>query len=292
MTGHKVHLVDGTYELFRAYYGPPGGEVNGREIGAARNLVRSMVELLREKDVSHVVVCFDSVIESFRNELFDGYKTGDGIEPALKDQFELAEEGCRALGLTVWGLIEFEADDGIAAGAARWRDHDDVERVVCCSPDKDLYQSVREGKVITRDRMRRKQFDVDAVKEKMGVPPALIPDYLALVGDSADGIPGVPKWGAKSSAALLNRYGGVEHIPDDETTWDIKVRGAAGLAENLRAARDVVGLYKTLATLREDVPIQESLDDIKWTGPDAAALDAFLTTVDDHGLKSQLPEPS
>lgn len=266
----KIHLLDGTYELFRAYYGaPPRQDPQGREVGATLGILSSFMALLREDTTTHVAVAFDHVIESFRNELFNGYKTGEGIEPELRGQFELAEEACRALGLVVWPMVEFEADDAIAAGAARWRDHPGVEQVLLCSPDKDLAQCVVGSQVVSFDRRRDIVLDADGVVEKFGVAPASIPDYLALVGDAADGIPGVPRWGAKSTATVLARYGDLASIPDDAADWDVKVRGAATLAQNLAGMREAAELYKTLAILRTDVPLDEDLDDLEWRGASA-----------------------
>ena len=271
----KIHLVDGTFELFRAFYGPPKRVgPSGLEVGAVRGLVRSMASLLAEDDVSHVAVAFDHVIESFRNDLFAGYKTGDGIDPLLWGQFELAEVACRALGLVVWPMVEFEADDAMAAAAARFADADGVEQIVLCSPDKDLGQMVG-GRVIQRDRMRKRDFDADGVRDKLGVAPESVPDFLALVGDTADGIPGLPRWGAKSTAQVLGRYPHLEDIPDDAAAWDVTVRGAATLAGVLAGHREEARLYRTLATLRTDVPLTESLDDLRWRGADAAALAAL-----------------
>lgn len=292
----KVHLVDGTYELFRAFYGAPGSMQQGREVGATRALARSLLFLLSEPGVTHVGVAFDTIIESFRNDLFAGYKTGLGIEPALKSQFPLAEEATEALGLVTWRMIDFEADDAMAAFAHRVTSHreldpplEEVEQVVLCSPDKDLCQMVSGERVVLYDRMRKKVLGEDAVKEKFGVWPKAIPDYLALVGDTADGIPGVPKWGAKSAAQVLDRYGTVEAIPDDETTWDIKVRGAKSLGESLRAHREVVPLYKTLATLRRDVPLEETLADLEWKGAHRAKIDALSSVLGDADLAKRIP---
>lgn len=291
----KVHLVDGTYELFRAFYGAPGSLHEGREVGATRALARSLLFLLAEPGVTHVAVAFDTVIESFRNDLFAGYKTGLGIDPALKSQFPLAEDAAEALGLVVWRMIDFEADDAMASFAHRVTSDpklaggEQVEQVVLCSPDKDLCQMVQGDRVVLYDRMRKKVLDEDAVKEKFGIGPAAIPDYLALVGDTADGIPGVPKWGAKSAAQVLARYGSVEAIPDDETAWDIKVRGAKSLAESLRAHRDVVPLYKTLATLRCDVPLTETLDDLAWRGAHRGKVDALMSVLGDADLARRIP---
>jgi 5'-3' exonuclease len=272
----KIHLVDGTFELFRAYYGSPSRRaVRGHEIGAVRGLLRSMLALLGERGVTHVGVAFDHVVESFRNDLYAGYKTGEGLDPELFAQFGPAEEACRALGLVVWPMIEFEADDALAAAARRFADEPLVEQVVICSPDKDLAQCVRGRRVVCFDRMRRKTLDAAGVEAKFGVPPESIPDWLALVGDSSDGYPGVPRWGAKSAAAVLGEYGKLERIPDEPREWTVQVRGAAALARNLRERRVEAELYRRLATLRTDVPLAESLDDLRWRGPDSAALAAL-----------------
>jgi 5'-3' exonuclease len=285
----KVHLVDGTYELFRAYFGAPSATANGREVGGTRGLMRSMLGLLGEPDVTHIAAAFDTVIESFRNDLFDGYKTGEGIEPDLLGQFELAERAMHAMGIVVWGMTEFEADDAIAAGAKRYGEDDGVEQVVICSPDKDLCQCVSGQRVISRDRMRKKTLDEAGVLEKYGVAPASIPDWLALVGDSADGIPGIPRWGAKSAATVLRRYERLDAIPDDESNWDIKVRGAASLAANLRERREDARLYRTLATLREDVPLEESLDDLQWRGGRKDELEALCEELGLRNFAAQIP---
>lgn len=284
----KLHLVDGTFELFRHYYGAPKAQTDdGQEVGATRGILRTLLGLLSEDDATHVGVAFDRVIESFRNDLFDGYKTGAGIEPELLSQFPLAEQAARALGVTVWPMVRYEADDALATAAARWRDQ--VDQVQICSPDKDLAQCVTGDRVVLRDRIRGKILDEAGVVEKFGVPPQAIPDYLALVGDTADGIPGVPRWGAKSSATVLSRYGSVDDIPLDHEEWDIKVRGSKALAENLRAVGGRVSLYKELATLRLDVPLPEDLDGVRWKGANREALtdlcarldfDRFLERVD------------
>ena len=216
----KVHLVDGTYELFRSFFGaPPSLSPDGREVGATRGILYSLWALLRSDGVTHVAAAFDHVIESFRNDLYPGYKTSEGIPPELHSQFPLAERAAHALGIVVWPMVEFEADDALATGAARWAD--EAEQVVICSPDKDLTQCVRGERVICFDRRQQKTLDHLGVVTKFGVPPASIPDWLALVGDSADGYPGVPKWGAKSASALLARYDRIEDIPDDERAWDV-----------------------------------------------------------------------
>ena len=263
----KVHLVDGTYELFRAYFAlPPITAPDGRPVGAVRGLVQTLLVLLRGDDVTNVACAFDHVIESFRNELFDGYKTGVGVPDDLLSQFGLAERATSALGVVVWPMVEFEADDAIATAAARWRDDPRVEQVVICSPDKDLTQMVRDGRVVCLDRRRDITLDEEGVKEKFGVPPASIPDYLALVGDSADGIPGVPRWGAKSAAQVLGCYRRFDQIPEDPSRWQVAPRGAKAMAASLSERRQDALLYRTLATLRLDVPLDESLDDLRWQG--------------------------
>lgn len=275
-----VHLIDGTYELFRHFYGAPSATgADGREVGATRGLLRSLAALLRHSEVTHVAVAFDTVIESFRNELFEGYKTGAGIDPDLRGQFELAERAAEALGLVVWRMIEFEADDAIATAAARAADDPEVSQVVIGSPDKDFGQCVRGDKVVIWDRRRQEVLDEDAVIAKFGVGPASIPDYLALVGDTADGIPGVPRWGARSTATVLARYGHIDAIPPLAFDWDVSVRGAKSLAASLEAMRDEAMLYRTLATLRLDVPLAESVSDLCWRGPDHEALTAICEEI-------------
>jgi 5'-3' exonuclease len=285
----RVHLVDGTFELFRAFYGaPPAASPTGREVGATRALLRTLYALVEKDGATHVGCAFDTVIESFRNRLFEGYKTGDGLDPALWSQFPLAERAAHALGFAVWPMVEFEADDALATAAARFSQEPGVERVLVCSPDKDLAQCVRGSRVVTFDRLRGTLLDEDGVRAKFGVGPHSIPDLLALVGDAADGIPGVPRWGAKSAASVLARYGHVEDIPDDEGAWDVKVRGAASLAESLRAHRGVLPLYKTLATLRVDVPLEESLADLEWRGARRDALEALCDEIGDRGFVARV----
>jgi 5'-3' exonuclease len=284
----EIHLVDGTYELFRAYYGAPSSrDPRGREVGATRGLARSLLSLLRNEGATHVGVAFDHVIESFRNELFAGYKSGEGVEPELLAQFELAERTTRALGLVVWPMVEFEADDALATAARRSTGDRAVSRVLICSPDKDLAQCVVGRRIVCVDRRRKKLLDEPAVSEKFGVPPESIPDWLALVGDSADGIPGVPRWGARSASLVLAEYGHVDRIPDDPTTWTVAVRGAAGLAESLSAHRHRLSLYRTLATLRTDVPLTESAGDLEWRGPRRAELDALCDELGDDELRQR-----
>ncbi len=263
----KLHLVDGTFELFRAYYALPAiAAPDGREVGAVRGLLQTMLTLLRQPDVTHVACAFDRVIHSFRNDLFAGYKTGEGTPPELLRQFPLAEQAVAALGLAVWPMVDLEADDALAAAAHRWQDAPGVEQVVICSPDKDLSQMVRADRVVTLDRRKDVVMDEAGVRQRFGVAPASIPDYLGLVGDSADGIPGIPKWGAKSAAQLLTHYGHIEQIPDDPAEWEVKVRGATSLAASLRENRDVAHLYRQLATLRLDAPIPEELSQLEWRG--------------------------
>jgi len=281
----NVHLIDGTYELFRAFYGsPPRRTLAGREVGAVRGLARSMLALLGEPGVTHVAVAFDHVIESFRNALYPGYKTGEAIDADLRAQFELAEAVTRALGIVTWPMVEFEADDALATAAARWRSDPRVGQILIGSPDKDLAQCVRGARVVCLDRMRGNVLDEAGVIEKFGVPPSSIPDWLALVGDSADGFPGVARWGAKSASHVLAAYGHLELIPDDATHWTVKVRGAATLAANLREHRDEAMLFRRLATLREDAPIDDSLDALCWRGPDVGALEAVARELDDGAL--------
>ena len=265
----KIHLIDGTYELFRAYHAPFKANsvgVDGQPTGAVRGLLQSMLALLRQDDVTHLACAFDTEITSFRNDLFAGYKTGEGTPPDLRDQFPLAERAMDALGVVVWRMVEFEADDAIATAARMWASAPGVEQVVMCSPDKDLAQVVSGARIVGLDRRRDVLLDAPAVVDKFGVPPQSIPDYLALVGDAADGIPGIARWGAKSTAQVLLRYGRIEDIPDDAADWDIKVRGGAALANNLSEGRDAAALYKRLATLRLDVPISETPADLEWSG--------------------------
>lgn len=283
--GLNIHLVDGTYELFRAFYGAHGSAVaGGVEVGAARGIARSMLALVRDPSVTHVACAFDHVIESFRNQLFAGYKTGEGIDPLLYAQFELAERVVSALGIVVWPMIEFEADDAIAAFAARAALEPRVERVVICSPDKDLCQCVRGERVVCFDRMRGRVLNEAGVIDKHGVLPASIPDFLALVGDTADGIPGVPRWGAKSAAVVLKRYLHLEQIPPAHTDWDVNVRGALVLSDNLRAQMQDALLFRQLATLREDVPLTDSIDDLQWRGPDEPTLRVVASELGDDKL--------
>ena len=270
-----VHLFDGTYELFRAWFGAPPAQHDGREIGATRVFLRSLSIVLRTGAVTHAGVAFDHVIESFRNELFAGYKTGEGLDPRLVAQFPLAERAAAALGLMVWPMIDFEADDAIATAAARAAQDPRVTNVRIVSPDKDMCQCVIGTRVVRWDRWKDEVLDETGVIAKHGVTPASIPDLLALVGDTADGIPGIPGWGKSSAAKVLMRWKRVEDIPDDPAMWDVAVRGADRLAATLRAQRADAQLYKTLAILRLDCPITCDVDAIAWRGTDRPALAAL-----------------
>jgi 5'-3' exonuclease len=266
----KIHLVDGTYELFRNHFGaPPKKAPDGREVGATLGLLRSLLMLVTSPGVTHVGVAFDHVIESFRNDLFAGYKTGEGVDPNLLAQFPLAEEAVAALGVVVWPMVEFEADDALGTAAARFKKNKSVEQILICSPDKDLAQLVDGSRIVCWDRRRDLIIDEAAVVEKFGVPPQSMPDWLALVGDSADGYPGIPGWGAKSAALVLSHYKQLESIPNDPGKWkvnSISAGRAASLATSLAGRREEALLYKQLATVREDVPVQEKLSDLKWQG--------------------------
>jgi len=272
----KLHLVDATYELFRAYFAMPSmTSPDGREVGAVYGLLSSMLKLLREDDVTHVGCATDHTVTSFRNALYDGYKDGEGLEEELASQFPLAEEGLRALGVVVWPMVEFEADDALAAAADKWAGDPRVEQVVIATPDKGLAQCVRGERVVLWDRRREKVYDEAGVIEKWGVPPSSIADLLALMGDAADGFPGLKGWGAKSSATALSHYGALEAIPADGASWEVKVRGAKKLATTLDEQREDAKLYKTLATLRTDVPLTEELDDLEWRGTPCGVFKAF-----------------
>lgn len=286
----NVHLIDGTYELFRMFFGAPSAQSPaGQEVGAVRALLRSFAAMLRDPDVTHVGVAFDHVIESFRNDLFDGYKTGEGLEPVLYEQFPLAERATRALGIVVWPMVRFEADDGLAAAAHKFGQDPRVDRVLICSPDKDLSQCVVDDRIVCFDRRKKEMRTADGVREKFGVSPKSIPDYLGLVGDTADGIPGIPRWGAKGAATVLARYEHITEIPRSADEWDVKVRGAKSLSENLEAQREDAMLYRKLAVLRTDAPIHESLDDLRWTGADRDNLEALCDELGDRGVLNRLP---
>lgn len=288
----QIHLLDATYELFRAHFGrPPRAGLDGEPVGATLGVVESVLSLLREDGVTHLGCATDHVIHSWRNERYAGYKTDEDMPPELMGQFELVEEALRALGLVVWPMVEFEADDGLGAAAARFAEDPDVERVVILSPDKDMAQCVREdGRVVTFNRRDGKFFDADGVAEKFGVRPASIPDYLALVGDTADGFPGLPGWGARSTATVLQRYPHLEDIPDSVNAWDLKVRGAASLARTLKGQRDDALLFRELATLRTDAPIpQHDPEELRWRGPDRPAFEAIAARLRSPRLLERLP---
>ena len=265
-----VYLIDGTYELFRHYYAVPSArDRDGREVGAVRGVLGSLLGMMTV-NTTHIGVATDHVIESFRNGLWPGYKTGDGIEPELFAQFPLLEETLSALGVAVWPMVEFEADDALAAAAAKAAADPRVDRVLICTPDKDLAQSVRGTRVVQMDRRARTIRDEAGVIEKFGVPPASIPDYLALVGDSSDGYPGLAGWGAKSAAAVLAKYGHLESIPADWTTWGVNASRPAALAATLARDRDRALLFRDLATLRTDIALFDSVDELRWKGPTPA----------------------
>jgi 5'-3' exonuclease len=262
----KVHLVDGTYELFRHYYAVPSArDADGQEVGAVRGVVASLFSMVTA-GATHIAVATDHVIESFRNRLWRGYKTSAGIEPALLSQFGLLETAVAAMGIVVWPMVEFEADDALAAGALAAARDARVEQVIICTPDKDLAQTVSGTRIVQLNRRTRAVMDEAGVVAKFGVPPASIPDYLALVGDSADGYPGLPGWGAKSAAAVLARFGHLEQIPDDPREWHANVANAGRLARTLAGSREQAMLFRTLATLRTDIPLFTSVDELEWKG--------------------------
>ena len=279
-----VYLIDGTYELFRHYFGVPSArDRDGREVGAVRGVLTSLLGMMRV-DATYIGVATDHVIESFRNNLYPGYKTSEGIDPSLLSQFPLLEETLSAAGIMVWPMVEFEADDALASAAAAAERDPRVERVFICTPDKDLAQSVRGTRVIQMDRRARTTRDEPGVIAKFGVPPASIPDYLALVGDAADGFPGLSGWGAKSASAVLAKFGHIESIPSDWRTWGVNATRPAALAKILEDERDRALLFRDLATLRVNVPVFESVEELRWRGPTpgfpsiASRLDAAITT--------------
>ncbi len=265
----RLHLVDATYELFRAFFAPRPAVLatDGRDLTATWGLVENLLAILRDEGATHLGAATDRVIESFRNDLYGGYKTGAGVDPRLMAQFPIAEAAIEALGIVLWPMVAHEADDAIATAVARWADDPAVEAVLICSPDKDLAQCVRDERVVLVDRRRRITYDEDGVIAKWGVRPESIPDLLALVGDAADGYPGLPGWGSKSAATVLLRYGSLDAIPRHAADWDVPVRGAVSLAATLADRRDEVMLYRTLARLRTDAPLsQTSPDELRWQG--------------------------
>ncbi len=266
----RVHLLDGTYELFRHFYAVPRQtDTRGNEVGAIAGVLGSVLGML-EGGTTHLGVATDHVIESFRNDLWAGYKTSAGIEPELLAQFHPLEDALAAMGVKVWPMVEFEADDALAAAAERAALSVEVEQVIICTPDKDLSQCVRGQRVVQLDRRKRETRDEAGVVARFGVGPRSIPDYLALVGDSADGFPGIKGWGEKASGAVLGRYEHLERIPVNAADWEVPVRGAARLAAALAEHRELAVLFRTLATLRTDVPVFASLAELRWRGPTAA----------------------
>jgi 5'-3' exonuclease len=280
-----IHLVDGTYELFRHYYALPSTrDQDGREVAAVRGVLASVLGMMKA-GATHIAVATDHVIESFRNDMWPAYKTGEGIEPDLLAQFPLLEEVLAAAGITVWPMVEFEADDALAAAAAVAGQDARVERVIICTPDKDLAQCVKGTRVVQLNRRTRVTIDEAGVIQKFGVMPASIPDYLALVGDAADGYPGLRGWGAKSSAAVLSKFGHLESIPPDWRDWHVNVANASALANTLSREREEARLFRTLATLRTDITLFDTVDELRWNGPTptfaslAARLDAAVTDI-------------
>ena len=265
-----IHLVDGTYELFRHFYAiPPAKNREGEEIAAVRGVMYS-IRALVHGGATHIGVATDRVIESFRNDLWPGYKTGEGIDPALWAQFPLLEEALEAWGVRLWPMVDVEADDALASAAAKAALDPRVTQVIICSPDKDFAQCVRGTKIVQMDRVRRTTRDEAGVVARFGVPPVSIPDYLALVGDTADGFPGLAGWGAKSAACVLAKFGHVDAIPDDHREWGLSVTRAASLAATLTRDRELARLFRHLATLRTDVPVFDSVDELEWKGPTPA----------------------
>jgi 5'-3' exonuclease len=265
----QLHLVDATYELFRAHYSPRPGTFapDGRDVGAVVGLLYTLLSLLRDEGATHVGCATDHVIRSFRNDLYGGYKTEAGVPAELLSQFPLAERAMEALGLVVWPMVEFEADDAMATAAARWAEAPGVDRVWICTPDKDLAQCVRSDRVVMRDRRRERTLDEAGVVARWGVKPASIPDYLGLVGDAADGFPGLPGWGARSAAAVLGRFDHIEAIPANVGEWHVDVRSAATLNATLRAHWSDAMLFRRLATLETDAPLpQRDPDELRWRG--------------------------
>jgi 5'-3' exonuclease len=288
----EVHLVDGTYELFRHYYALPSArDADGREVAAVRGVLASLLGMLKS-GATHIAVATDHVIESFRNQLWPGYKTSEGVEPDLLAQFPLLEEVLAAAGMVVWPMVEFEADDALAAAAAAAAREARVERVIICTPDKDLAQCVQGARIVQLNRRTRVTLDEAGVIAKFGVSPASIPDYLALVGDAADGYPGLPGWGAKSSAAVLAKFVHLESIPADYREWRVNAANASALAGTLFRERERALLFRTLATLRTDIALFDDVDQLRWPGPTPAfaelgtRLDAAVTTNRRGGRRS------
>ena len=275
-----IHLIDGTYELFRHYYAvPKAQDKNGIEVAAVRGVLGSIRGMLNSRVATHIGVATDHVIESFRNDMWPGYKTGDGIEPDLLSQFHLLEETLSVFGVVVWPMVEHEADDALAAAAVKAAADPRVTQVRICTPDKDLAQAVSGTRIVQEDRLRRTIRDEAGVVAKFGVPPASIPDYLALVGDSSDGYPGLPGWGAKSAAAVLAKFGHIENIPADWRTWGVNCARPGALSVVLEKDRELAMLFRDLATLRTDIPVFGSVDELEWHGP-RPAFQAIKTRLD------------
>jgi 5'-3' exonuclease len=281
----KLHLVDATFELFRAFYSrPPRTAPDGRPVNAVQGLVDSMLSLLREPEVTHIGAATDYVIESWRNDLYPFYKSSAGVDPALLAQFRDAERALRAIGIPVWAMVEDEADDAIAAAVDRFGNDGRLEGIVICSVDKDLGQLVEGSRIVLRDRMRGITYDEEGIRTKFGVGPTSIPDYLALVGDSSDGFPGLPGWGAKSAAAVLAKFGHLERIPTSVLDWELDIRNASRLSLTLEQQRADALLYRRLATLNRDARIDDvtgTLDELEWTGVPRAE---FLALCDELGF--------
>jgi 5'-3' exonuclease len=283
----RVHLVDGTYELFRHHFALPSHvTTEGLEVAATRGVLSSMIGML-EEGVTHIGIATDRTVESFRNELYEGYKSGEELDPELGNQFPLLDEVLRAAGFTVFSMIEHEADDGMGSAAAIAAADPRVEQVIICTPDKDLGQCVVNDHVVQFDRRKGLLINRQGVIDKFGVPPESIPDYLALMGDASDGFPGLPGWGAKSASTVLARYGHIEHIPADVEQWDVQVRGAAKLSATLNEQLELAMLFRTIATVVTDAPTMQSVDELLWTGltPEFPAL---ATRIDATRMISRL----
>jgi len=262
-----VYLIDGTYELFRHFFAVPSAkDANGQEIGAVRGVLTSVLSML-ERGATHIGVATDHVVESFRNDLYPGYKTSEGVDPELLSQFPILEQGLAAMGVVVWPMMEFEADDALASAAAKSARDERVSKVFICTPDKDLSQCVVGSRVVQLDRRQDVVRDEAGVVVKFGVKPQSIPDYLAVVGDSTDGFPGVAGWGAKAASSVLSQYSHLENIPKESRNWDPSIRRANALAESLFSAWNDALLFRTLATLRLDVPVFDAVEELRWAGP-------------------------
>ena len=284
----RLHLIDGTYELYRAHFSQrPGYEVGGQDLKATIGLASSLIALLHEgaEAVTHVAIAFDNPIRSIRNDWYDGYKSDEGVPPELRAQFDAAEEAARALGLVVWSMDRYEADDALATAAARFGEQ--VRQVRILTPDKDLGQVIRGRRVVLVDRMRQRVIDEDELFRRKGVHPASIPDWLALVGDAADGFPGIAGFGEKTASALLGVFGHLEQIPSDPRLWPPGIRGADRLARNLAGDREAVQLYRKLATLIEDVPLSEKLEDLAWSGVPVEAFERWCERVKKGDLRQR-----